>query len=145
MKNCIVYCSLLVTIAATSSYADSLPGARPVIDAANYNSLQAAFDAIPEEGGLVRLPAGNFEISEPLKLQRGDVRIEGVGSATNIINTNTDTQKTTVGSPDQNPAETIQPPPRLTRDEPSLSEHDSNTLPCQSYRPQPFSNFSPTA
>ncbi|MDA1232191.1 MAG: hypothetical protein O2856_15565, partial [Planctomycetota bacterium] len=90
MKNRIVFCSLLVTIAATSSHADSLPGARPVIDAANYNSLQAAFDAIPEEGGLVRLPAGNFEISEPLKLRRGDVRIEGVGSATNIINTNTE-------------------------------------------------------
>ena len=89
MKNCTVFCSLLFTVTATISHADSLPGARPVIAAANYNSLQAAFDAIPKEGGIVRLPAGNFEITEPLKLQRGDVRIEGAGSATNIINTNT--------------------------------------------------------
>ncbi|MEO2016469.1 MAG: right-handed parallel beta-helix repeat-containing protein [Fuerstiella sp.] len=67
-----------------------LPGARPVIDAAQFDSLQAAFDAIPEGGGLVKLPAGNFEITEPLLLQRGDVRVEGAGSATNIINRNED-------------------------------------------------------
>ncbi|MEZ6127741.1 MAG: right-handed parallel beta-helix repeat-containing protein [Planctomycetaceae bacterium] len=72
--------------------ADSLPGARPVINASEFASLQAALDAIPQEGGLVRLPAGNFEITEPLRLQRGDVRIEGAGSATNIINVNTDGQ-----------------------------------------------------
>lgn len=65
-----------------------LPGARPAIDAAEYPSLQAAFDAIPEEGALVRLPAGRFEISEPLRLTKGDVRIEGAGSATQIVNTN---------------------------------------------------------
>ena len=80
----------LIAIATTTVQADSLPGARPVIDAGQFGSLQAAFDAIPAEGGIVRLPAGNFEISEPLKLQRGDVRIEGAGSATNIINTNKD-------------------------------------------------------
>jgi parallel beta-helix repeat protein len=80
----------LIAIATTTVQADSLPGARPVIDASQFGSLQAAFDAIPAEGGIVRLPAGNFEISEPLKLQRGDVRIEGAGSATNIINTNKD-------------------------------------------------------
>ena len=67
-----------------------LPGARPVIDASRFPSLQAAFDAVPEGGGLVRLPAGDFEITEPLLLQRGDVRVEGAGSATNIINRNED-------------------------------------------------------
>jgi parallel beta-helix repeat protein len=65
-----------------------LPGTRPAIDASNYPTIQAALDAIPEQGGVVRLPAGDFEISEPLILRRGDTRIEGVGSATNIINTN---------------------------------------------------------
>lgn len=90
MKNFQVLCSLLLT--ATTAHADSLPGARPVIDAAQYDSLQAAFDAIPAEGGIVRLPAGNFKIARPLLLQRGDVRIEGAGSATNIINTNTEGQ-----------------------------------------------------
>lgn len=84
-----LYCSVCV-ILPVLSLADSLPGARPVIDAAQFASLQAAFDAIPEDGGVVRLPAGNFEITEPLKLQRGDVRVEGSGSATNIINRNED-------------------------------------------------------
>ena len=75
-------------ISAASAQADSLPGARPEIDASQYASLQAAFDAVPETGGIVRLPAGDFEITEPLKLQRGDVRVQGAGSATNIINKN---------------------------------------------------------
>lgn len=65
-----------------------LPGARPDIIAAHYPSLQAALDAIPEEGGIVRLPAGTFEISEPLILSRRDVRIEGSGTSTHIKNTN---------------------------------------------------------
>jgi len=65
-----------------------LPGARPVIDAANFPSLQAALDAIPEGGGLVRLPAGKFEITEPLVIRREDVCIEGAGTATHIKNVN---------------------------------------------------------
>ena len=67
-----------------------LPGTRPAIDASNYPTIQAALDAVPEAGGVVRLPAGDFKISEPLMLRRGDTRLEGVGSATNIINTNQD-------------------------------------------------------
>lgn len=85
--------SLIVILSVThlSLAADSvLPGARPVIDASQFTSLQAAFDAVPECGGLVRLPAGDFEITEPLLLQHGDVRVEGAGSATNIINRNED-------------------------------------------------------
>jgi parallel beta-helix repeat protein len=88
-------CSAVLLMAAieTGLAADAvLPGAMPVIDASQYPSIQAALDAIPEGGGLVRLPAGNFEITEPLKLQRGDVRLEGAGSATNIINRNEEGQ-----------------------------------------------------
>jgi nitrous oxidase accessory protein NosD len=69
-----------------------LPGARPAIEAADYPSIQAALDAVPEAGGVVRLPAGDFEISKPLILRRGDTRLEGVGSATNIININQEGQ-----------------------------------------------------
>lgn len=90
MLNRLTLLVTLLSLAGTTVCADSLPGARPVIDASKFGSIQAAFDAIPEEGGVVRLPAGRFEVSEPLKLQTGDVRIEGAGSATNIINKNTD-------------------------------------------------------
>lgn len=69
-----------------------LPGARSVIDAAKFPSLQAAFDALPKEGGVVRIPPGTFEISQPLLLSRGDVLIQGSGAATHIKNVNTDGQ-----------------------------------------------------
>jgi parallel beta-helix repeat protein len=69
-----------------------LPGARAEIDAAQFPSLQAALDAIPPEGGVVRIPPGTFEISRPLILSRGDVLIQGAGTATHIKNTNTDGQ-----------------------------------------------------
>ncbi|MEQ8785398.1 MAG: right-handed parallel beta-helix repeat-containing protein [Pirellulaceae bacterium] len=68
----------------------SLPGARAEIDAAKYASLQAALDALPAEGGLVRLPAGEFEISQPLVIRTGDVTLVGAGTATHIKNTNTE-------------------------------------------------------
>jgi len=67
-----------------------LPGALPVIDAAEYPSLQAALDALPAAGGAVRLPPGTFEIREPLRVTVSDVLIEGAGTATHIKNTNTE-------------------------------------------------------
>ncbi len=67
-----------------------LPGARAEIDAAQFPSLQAALDAIPPEGGIVRIPPGTFEISQPLILSRGDTLIQGAGTATHIKNTSTD-------------------------------------------------------
>jgi parallel beta-helix repeat protein len=56
--------------------------------AAPFN-LQAAIDALPETGGVVRVPAGVYEITQPIVVGRGDVRIEGAGTATHIINRNT--------------------------------------------------------
>jgi parallel beta-helix repeat protein len=68
--------------------AGRLPGARATIDAAQYPTLQAAFDALPAEGGLVRLPAGEFNIHEPLIVRTSDVCIEGAGTGTHIKNLN---------------------------------------------------------
>lgn len=65
-----------------------LPGAAPVIDAADYPSLQAAIDALPEAGGTVRLPPGTFDIDEPLRIAVSDVLLEGAGTATHIRNVN---------------------------------------------------------
>ncbi len=56
-------CLALMPISARSQQEGGrLPGARPTIEAIDYPSLQAAIDALPAEGGLVRLPAGTFEI-----------------------------------------------------------------------------------
>jgi hypothetical protein len=66
-----------------------LPGARPIIDASFYTTIQSAIDALPSDGGIVRLPPGTFEISEPLVITKSDVLIEGAGTATHIKNVNT--------------------------------------------------------
>lgn len=60
------------------------------VNASEYAGLQEAFDALPATGGLVRLPPGRFEIDEPLILSVGDVRVEGSGAATHIVNLNED-------------------------------------------------------
>jgi hypothetical protein len=77
-------------VQASDSAGVRLPGARAVIEATRYPSIQAAIDALPDEGGVVRLPPGTFEISEPLKVAVSDVLIEGAGSATHIKNVNTE-------------------------------------------------------
>ncbi len=61
-----------------------------VIDASQYDSLQAAADAIPSTGGELRIPAGKYELTEPLRIKTGDMRIVGDGTATHIVNQNTD-------------------------------------------------------
>ena len=58
------------------------------VDASKYPSLQAAFDAVPEAGGLVKLPPGTFELAQPLVLSTQDTRVEGSGTATHLINRN---------------------------------------------------------
>lgn len=65
-----------------------LPGARRVIEARRFPSIQAALDAVPAAGGVVQLPPGRFEIQQPLVLRRGETHIEGAGAATHIVNVN---------------------------------------------------------
>ncbi len=67
-----------------------LPGAGAIIEAGRYATIQAAINALPDEGGIVRLPPGTFEISEPLRITKPDVLIEGAGTATHIKNMNTE-------------------------------------------------------
>lgn len=68
----------------------TLPGARPTIDAARFPSLQAALDAASPKGGLVRIPAGHFKLTEPLVVRGDDVTLEGAGAATHLENVNQD-------------------------------------------------------
>lgn len=58
------------------------------VDASKHPTLQAAFDALPPSGGLVVLPPGRFEITEPLIIRTGDTRVVGAGAATCIVNKN---------------------------------------------------------
>lgn len=67
-----------------------LPGSLAVVEAVHYSSLQAALDALPAAGGVVKLPPGTFQIAEPLVVKRSDVLLEGCGASTHIKNTNTD-------------------------------------------------------
>jgi hypothetical protein len=77
-----------LTVDCSDQLTGTLPGARPAINAARFPNLQAALDAVPSQGGLVRLPAGEFKITAPLVLRHGDVTIEGAGTATHIVNLN---------------------------------------------------------
>ncbi|MHC4693723.1 MAG: right-handed parallel beta-helix repeat-containing protein [Planctomycetota bacterium] len=83
-----VFCSTGCQVHRNVSVSTCLSGARPVIDAGFYPTLQAAIDAVPEGGGVIRIPPGTFEISEPLKVSMSDVLIEGAGTATHIRNVN---------------------------------------------------------
>jgi len=82
------FCLAARQVDKSSSPCPRLPGAQPIIDASCYPSLQAAIDALPADGGVVRLPPGTFEIDKPLKITTSDVLIEGSGAATHIKNVN---------------------------------------------------------
>ena len=61
-----------------------------VIDAGQYETLQQAFDAVPESGGIVKLPPRTFEITQPLLLSTPETRLTGSGPASHIKNLNTE-------------------------------------------------------
>ena len=88
-----------IAVSQQPQAAKTLPGARPAIEAINYPNLQAAIDALPPTGGVIRLPAGTFEISAPLKITQEDVLLEGAGTATHIKNVNAGGQPALVIEP----------------------------------------------
>ena len=101
MKAATILAALVLAVAAgaialrpdpPSATADAADAAAPdspaVIDAAKYPSLQAALDAVPKRGGLVKLPPGDFPLAEPLVLRRAETRLVGAGPATHLINRN---------------------------------------------------------
>lgn len=65
-----------------------LYGQAGIIRSSSHASLQEAFDALPETGGIVYIAPGTYELNEPLVLRRENVRIEGAGASTHIINKN---------------------------------------------------------
>ena len=92
LKNPFCHFVFAAVVGATLSGSAEPRRAAPAteIDAAQYATLQAAIDALPAGGGLVRLPAARFELREPLVLTTGDTCLRGAGPATHIVNLNTD-------------------------------------------------------
>lgn len=92
----------LVLVAGLFSFrADSDPPVEGsgIIDAAQFDSLQAAIDAVPAKGGVVRIPPGEYALSRPLVISRSETRIEGAGAATKIVNCSTDGQPAVIVRP----------------------------------------------
>lgn len=84
----LVICCIAFVALSHFSTSWALPGGRPVIEASRFASIQEALDAVPASGGLVRLPPGEFEIREPLRIEKEDVMLVGSGGATHIRNLN---------------------------------------------------------
>ena len=76
----------LALFIAFSSLRSAEPAKR--IDASAFPSLQAALDALPEKGGIVVIPPGDYELTEPLMVKTAETRIEGSGASTHLINKN---------------------------------------------------------
>jgi hypothetical protein len=78
---------MLLTLLLSSVVALNAQTPAPVVvDAAKHPNLQAALDAVPESGGLVTIPPGKYEITEPLRVKTAETRIVGSGAATHIMN-----------------------------------------------------------
>lgn len=88
--------ALTLIFVATASFGEDVA---LEVDASKYPSLQAALDAVPSSGGIVRLPPGKFEIREPLVIKTGDTRVVGTGAATWIKNLNEEGQPALVLRP----------------------------------------------
>ena len=78
----------LAGLPGTSVIAQTNPALPKRLDASAFPSLQAALDALPESGGIVIIPPGNYELAEPLVVKTAETRIEGSGASTHLINKN---------------------------------------------------------
>lgn len=58
------------------------------LNAADFPTIQAALDALPDSGGIVHLAPGTVEIREPLVLSTAETRLEGSGASTHLKNLN---------------------------------------------------------
>lgn len=86
-----------------------LDGARQVVHAADYPTIQDAIDALPEEGGLVDIPPGTYRIDQPIQLATGEVHLRGSGPATHIVNENKEGQPALILSSDPTALEGKEP------------------------------------
>lgn len=89
IKRLLILCPIVI-LSPTVFFASEVDGAQAIVDAGQFETLQQAADAIPESGGVLRIPPGNHEIDEPLRIKTGDTKIVGMGTASHIVNKNTE-------------------------------------------------------
>jgi len=82
----------LICGSSASSQAVRVSERAAVVLASQYTDLHKALEAVPEGGGIVKLPPGDFLLTRPLILSRENTRIEGAGAATHLINRNQEGQ-----------------------------------------------------
>lgn len=80
---------LLLSTLVLSTPAFSQPA---VIDVSDYDNIHDAAAAIPEAGGVLKLPPGEVKIDKPIRITTEDTRIEGSGSSSHIVNDNQEGQ-----------------------------------------------------
>ncbi|QDT12774.1 right-handed parallel beta-helix repeat-containing protein [Planctomycetes bacterium K23_9] len=85
-------CRLAIFVAVFSCAFSHSLFAQALIDTGDYHSLQAAADALPKSGGVLQIPPGTHEITQPLVIKTGDTRVVGAGAASHLVNKNTDGQ-----------------------------------------------------
>lgn len=90
MKPNILACAALLLSSFAFSQTPVPKAPAKTVDASKFPTLQAAFDAVPESGGIVLVPPRDYEITEPLLVRTAETRIVGSGAATHIINKNED-------------------------------------------------------
>lgn len=81
-----MFVSCIPVLLGSAGAADTV-GAK-ALDASDFPSIQAALDALPESGGIVRVPPGTYRIAEPILIEKSNVRLEGSGAATHFMNCN---------------------------------------------------------
>jgi hypothetical protein len=65
------------------------PAVKPVtVDAGKFATLQEAVDSLPETGGIISIPPGTYELTQPLHVKTGETRIQGAGASTHLVNKN---------------------------------------------------------
>ncbi len=82
--------ALLIHVTLVGCLSTHLAANDAIVDAGKFASLQEAADALPDSGGILRIPPGSFEITEPIVIKTSDTTIAGVGAASHIKNNNTD-------------------------------------------------------
>ena len=93
-------------VAAGTSPAKPMPIALPA--AATGVEIQAALDGLPAIGGEVILPAGTFEVSEPIVLSRDNLTLRGTGEKTILhLADNANCPVVILGEPVNAPSRTI--------------------------------------